>query len=248
MGATLSELQRYAAWRRPLRQQIIVPFLLLLVFVAVVGVAALTYQATSAGMAGFDQSLIRASVQANDRLATLESGRLNDLRALSARPGLAAALTTGDGPRLSVLYAADVATARQGALVIRILDAKGNRVVSIPADPTPAAYARLPVVRHVLLGANVGRGDKYAALVREGSGPIVYWAAPIRDPHGEVIGAVLLGESISGIAAEIHGTEAGRLFFYDVNGQPLEGSLPTLGRDVRQSVTSDHLMRVSATA
>jgi hypothetical protein len=89
VAATLREMKRYAAWRRPLRQQIIVPFLLLLVFVSVVGVAALTYQATSSGMGGFDQSLVRASVQANDRLATLEAGRVTDLRALAARPGLA---------------------------------------------------------------------------------------------------------------------------------------------------------------
>jgi putative nucleotidyltransferase with HDIG domain len=248
IDATLSELRLHAAWRRPLRQQIIVPFLLLLVFVAVVGVGALTYQATSAGMAGLDQSLVRASVQVNDRLATLEAGRLNDLRALAATPGLAAALATGDGPRLSDLFAADAATAHEARVVIRILDAQGNRVLSIPADATPAAYAGLPAIRQVLLGTNDRRGDKYATVLREGSGQIVYWAAPIRDSHGEVIGAVLLGESISSIAAEIPRTEAGRLFFYGLNGQPLQGSLPTLGRDVRQSVTSDHLMRVSATA
>src|SRR3982074_1916704 len=100
MGATLGGMRRRAGWRRPLRQQIIVPFLLLIVFVAVVGVAALTYQATSAGMAGFDQSLVRTSMQANDRLATLEAGRLNDLRALASTPGLAAALAVADGPGL----------------------------------------------------------------------------------------------------------------------------------------------------
>jgi putative nucleotidyltransferase with HDIG domain len=247
ISATLSELQRYAAWRRPLRQQIIVPFLLLLVFVAVVGVAALTYQATSAGMAGFDQSLIRASVQANDRLATIEAGRLNDLRALAATPGLAAAVATSDRPRLSELLATDAATAREARVVIRILDAQGNRVLAIPDDSAPAAYAALPAVRHVLTGTNDGRGDKYLAVLRERSGSVVYWTAPIRDPNRQVIGAVLLGESIGDVAAEIHGSDAGRLFFYDLNGQALDGSLPMLSRDVRQSVTSDHLTRVSAT-
>jgi putative nucleotidyltransferase with HDIG domain len=133
-------------------------------------------------------------------------------------------------------------------VVIRILDAHGNRVLSIPADTTPAAYARLPAIRQVLSGITDGRGDKYAAVMREASGQIVYWAAPVRDSHGEIVGAVLLGESITDIAAEIHGTDAGRLFFYDLNGQPLEGSLPMLSRDVRQSVTADQLMRVSATA
>src|SRR3981081_1210758 len=113
ISATLSELSLQAARRRPLRQQIIVPFLLLLVFVAVVGVAALTYQATSAGMAGFDQSLVRASVQVNDTLATLEAGRLNDLRALAATPGLAAALAVGDGPGLTARSAEHEKRGRQ---------------------------------------------------------------------------------------------------------------------------------------
>src|SRR3981081_245829 len=113
ISATLSELSLQAARRRPLRQQIIVPFLLLLVFVAVVGVAALTYQATSAGMAGFDQSLVRASVKVNATLATLEAGRLNDLRALAATPGLAAAVASGDGARLSELLARRPRTPRE---------------------------------------------------------------------------------------------------------------------------------------
>lgn len=247
MGVTLSELKRYAAWRRPLRQQIIVPFLLLLVFVAVVGIAALTYQATSTGMAGFDQGLIRASVQTNDRLATLEAGRVNDLRALAATPGLASALAASDGSRLSALFAADAAPAREALVVIRILDAQGKRALSIPEDRAPAAYAGLPAVTNVLSGTSDGRGDKYVALVRESSGPIVYWTAPIRDVHRQVIGAVLLGESISDITAQIRPNEAGRLFFYDPTGQPLEGPVPPLGRDVGQSVSSDHMMRVSAT-
>jgi putative nucleotidyltransferase with HDIG domain len=247
-SVTLSELRLHAAWRRPLRQQIIVPFLLLLIFVAVVGVAALTYQATSAGMAAFDQSLIRVSVQANDSLATLEAGRLNDLRALAATPGLAAAIVAEDGPRLSQLFAADAASARDGRLVIRILDRQGNRVLSIPEDKASTAYAGSPVIKQVLTGANDGRGDKYLTMVRETSGQVVYWTAPIRDAHRQVMGAVLLGESISDIATQIRPTQAGRLFFYGPSGQPLDTPLPALSLDVRQSVTSDHLMRVSATA
>lgn len=247
MDATLRDMKRYAAWRRPLRQQIIVPFLVLLVFVAVVGVAALTYQATSTGMAGFDQSLIRASVQTNDRLATLEAGRVNDLRALAATPGLAGAVAASDGPRLSAFFAADAPTPREARVVIRILDGQGKSVLSIPTDTAPAGVARLPAITRVLTGANDGRGDKYVALVRESSGQIVYWAAPIRDVHRQVVGAVLLGESISDIAAQIRPTEAGRMFFYGPTGQSLEGSLPPLSHDVRQSVSSDHLVRLSAT-
>jgi putative nucleotidyltransferase with HDIG domain len=233
----------------PVRQQIIVPFFVLLVFVAVVGTAALTYQASGAGMASLDQGLLRASVQVNDGLTTLEAGRLNDLRALAATPGLATAVTATGGPGLSELLAADLTTARKAGLVIRILDGQGKSVLSIPEDKTPPAYAGVPAIRRVLTGANDGRGDKYLAVVPENAGQVVYWAAPIRNANRQVIGAVLLGESIGHIAAEIRSTETGRLFFYGPTGQPLEPSLvPSLGRDVRQSVTPDHLMRVSATA
>ena len=249
-STALGESRRHAAWPLPLRQQIIVPFLLLLVFVAIVGVGALTYQATSAGMAGFDQSLVQASVQANDSLAALEAGRLNDLRALAATPGLATAVEAGD-PELSALLAADTKPALEAHLVIRILDRAGKRLLSIPDDKARAAYGGLPAIRQVLTGANDGRGDKFVAMVPESSGPFVYWAAPIRDTSHRVIGAALLGVSIGTIATAIRPTETGQLFFYGPTGQPLDPAatgVGSLGGNVRQSITSDHLIRVSATA
>ena len=242
---TLSELRRHAAWRRPLRQQIIVPFLLLLVFVAVVGIAAVTYQVTSAGMAGFDQGLVRASVQANDRLATLEAGRLNDLRALAAAPGLSVAVATNDGPALSTLFAADTRSALEAHVTIRILDGQGHSLLSMPPESERVGLA---AIRQVLAGAIDGRGDKFLAVVPERGGPVVYWSAPIRDAQRHVIGAVLLGESISDLAAELRPANGGRLFFYGPTGEPIVGSIPSLNGEIRQSVTSDRLMRVSVSA
>jgi putative nucleotidyltransferase with HDIG domain len=247
----LAGLRLDAAWPWPLRQQIIVPFLLLLVFVAVVGVAALTYQATSAGLTGLDQTLVRGSVQATDALATLEAGRLNDLRTLAATPTLTTAVAQRNDTALSALFAADTKTAREARVVIHILDGEGHRLLSIPADKGRAAYGEVPAIRRVLAGAIDARGDKDLALVTEGTGQVVYWAAPVRDTTHRVIGAVLLGVSISDLAAEIGHAQAGRLFFYGPTGQPLDASvagLSSLSRDVRQSVSSDHLMRVSATA
>ena len=249
-NAGLAGIRLEAAWPWPLRQQIIVPFLLLLVFVAVVGVAALTYQATGAGLAGFDQDLARASVQANDAVAALEASRLNDLRALAARPGLSVAVEAGD-PELSALFAADTKTALEAHVAIRILDGKGKRLLSIPDGKAGASYGGLPAIRRVLAGISDGRGDKFVAVAPESSGSFVYWAAPVRDTSHRVVGAVLLGVSISELAAEIGHAQTGRLFFYGPNGQPLDAStagLSSLSSDVRQSVSSDHLMRVSATA
>src|ERR1700737_870079 len=249
-NAGIRGLRLDAAWPWPLRQQIILPFLLLLVFVAVVGVAALTYEATGAGLAGFDQDIVRASVQAHDAVATLEANRLNDLRALAARPGLAVAVEAGD-PELSALFAADTKSALEAHVVIRILDGRGKRLLSIPDGKAAPAYGGLPAIRRVLSGISDGRGDKFVALAPEGSGAFVYWAAPIRDTSHRVIGAVLLGVSISELAAQIGHAQTGRVFLYGPNGQSLDASaagLSSLSSDIRQSVGSDPLMRGSATA
>ncbi len=249
--AGLAGLRLDAAWPRPLRQQIIVPFLLLLVFVAVVRVAALTYQATGTGLTGLDQSLVRDSVQADDALATLEAGRLNDLRTLAATPTLTTAVAQHNGTALSALFAADTRTAREAGVMIHILDGEGRRLLSIPADRGRSAYGDVPAIRRVLTGATDARGDKYLALVTERSGQVVYWAAPIRDATRRVIGAVLLGEPVRDLAAEVGHAQTGRLFFYGPTGRPLDASaagLSSLGPEVRQSVTADHLMRVSASA
>jgi putative nucleotidyltransferase with HDIG domain len=248
-SAPLRGVRLPAPWQRPVRQQIIVPFLVLLVFVAIVGTAALTYEASGAGMANLDQPLLRASVQVNDNLATLEAGRLNDLRALVATPGLSTAVALADNPRLSELIGAKTATAHDAHVVIRILDSQGKAVLSIPQDNAPPAFARIVTIRRTLAGSSDGRGDKYLAVVPETAGDVVYWAAPIREANRQVIGAVLIGESITQIASDIRPSDSGRLFFYDPTGQPLEPSATaSLGPDIRRSITADHLMRVSANA
>jgi putative nucleotidyltransferase with HDIG domain len=249
--AGLAGLRFDAAWPRPLRQQIIVPFLLLLVFIAVVGVAALTYQATGSGLAGLDQGLVRASVQANDALAALEAGRLNDLRTLAATPSLTTAVAQHNDTALSALFAADIRTAREAHVVIHIVDGDGHRLLSIPAGSGRGAYGDVPAVRRVLTGSIDARGDKDLGVITESTGKVVYWVAPIRDTTNRMIGAVLLGVSISDLAAELGSAHAGKLFFYDMTGRPIDptvAGLASLSPDVRQSVTSDQAVRVSATA
>jgi putative nucleotidyltransferase with HDIG domain len=248
-GRAPTDLTRLTLWQRPIRQQIIIPFFLLLIFVAVVGGAALTYQASGAGMAGFDQGLLRASVQTSDNLATLEAGRLNDLRAIAAAPGLGAALAAGDRAGLAQLLAGDARTAVAARVTIRILDASGRAILSIPADGGRVVYHDVPGVRNAVAGVSDALGDKYVALVSENSRPIVYWAAPIRNATQRVVGAALLGVPVSNLATDLRTSQNGRLFFYGPSGEPLSPSagLVPLSHDLRQAVNPERLMRVSAT-
>jgi putative nucleotidyltransferase with HDIG domain len=155
------------------------------------------------------------------------------------------AIAANDGPALSTLLAGDAKSALEAHVTIRILDGQGNSLLSIPPD---AGHIGLAAISHVLTGAIDRRGDKFLAVVPERGGPVAYWSAPIRDAQRHVIGAVLLGESIRDLAAELRPADGGRLFFYGLTGEPVDGSIPSLSGGVRQSVTPDRLMRVSVTA
>lgn len=242
---TAPGMELKASRQLPVRQKIILPFILLLIFVGVVGTAAATYRVTYDGMAALDPSLLRASALASDQLAALEANRLNDLRALVATPGLPVAVAAADTARLARLLAPAKSVAEHLQVVIRVVDGRGRLMLAIPPPSGQAAYGGLPLIKRVLAGIADARGDKYLELVQDASGPVVYWAAPIRDANDRVAGAMLLGESVANIALDVAsaaGTSQAKLFFYGRTGQPLASHVASIG--LQQSISSDRPLRL----
>src|ERR1700682_5925475 len=64
-----------------LRRRIVLPFILLVLLIGVVGVAVVSAQVGGSVEGAADNSLIQNSLRTNDRLATLENDRLQQLRA-----------------------------------------------------------------------------------------------------------------------------------------------------------------------
>src|SRR5260370_24886610 len=84
-------------FRHPsLRRRIVLPFIVLVVFVGVVGIAVVSAQVGGSVEGAVDNSLIRSSLRSNDRLAGLENDRLQQLRAPTNTAGIDTVVARAD--------------------------------------------------------------------------------------------------------------------------------------------------------
>jgi putative nucleotidyltransferase with HDIG domain len=236
-----------------LRRRIVLPFVVLVLFVGVVGTAILSAQVGGTTGATFDNGLVQQSLLANDRLAALENDRLQQLRAAADTAGIDAAIAANDATTASRLVSPIVGNAQPEHLVIRVLGATGGQLVAlrretagVTAFTDTASYASTPAVVKALLGERDALGDKYLFLANEGSQPMIYWVAPVRPNSTSVAGAVLLGQQLREIATSIHVANASQLSFFDPAGRVLTSSLTStapLQASVMQQVTLDTPVR-----
>jgi putative nucleotidyltransferase with HDIG domain len=242
---------------RSLRRRIVLPFIVLVVFVGFVGTAVVSAQVGGSADGAFDNALTRSSLRSNDRVASLENDRLQQIRAAADTAGIAAATTREDGAAASKLLGPIVGNAQPEHLMLRIVTPGGRLVVGLRRDDAGLAtvtdgitYAAVPAVQHALRGDRDALGDKYVFLSNEGSQPMLYWVAPVRTETQaqNVVGAVLLGEPLAEIAQTIRGTAALDVAFYSPSGQVLATSspgMPALGVDTMRQVTSDAPVRIA---
>jgi putative nucleotidyltransferase with HDIG domain len=245
--------------RLSIRKQIVGPFVVLVLFVGVVGTAVVTYQFSSGVSSQFDAGLVRTSVRANDRMAQLEASRLELLRAAANTVGVSSAAVGGDAASMQRLLIPVLGNAEPANLTVRVLNRAGHQFLVLQRTADSAFPHRVaspdnppdqPAIRDVLAGRTDAMGDKYVVLVSEPAGQVLYWLGPIRDSTQAVVGEILVAEPLSDVAAQVRKAQAEDLLLYDSSGRLLSSSIAgsqDLTADVRQAVTPDHPARIFRT-
>ena len=238
--------------RLPIRYKIILPFAVLLVFVGVVGSGVATARLTDAAGAEFDAKLLQKSLLANQSLTQIESARLADLRLASDTVGVPESLAAGDIGGLARLLMPIAANETTANIELRVLDLHGVEVLRIQGsrdgprrvDVTAAtAFNSEPAVSKVLAGEHdLNAGDRRLFLSMEQSQPLLYWTGAVRTPGQRIVGAVLVGQSLTEIAAGIPDSA-----FYDLSGTRLASGLsspPVVTDAVRHLLTPENTVPV----
>jgi putative nucleotidyltransferase with HDIG domain len=239
-----------------LRRRIVLPFIVLVLFIGLVGIAVVSAQVGGSVEGAADNSLVQNSLRTNDRLATLENDRLQQLRAAADTAGIATATGRDDGAAAARLLGPIVGNAQPEHLVLRLLNTGGRELVAlrrngatVEAVAGGAGYTGQAAVQHALAGARDSLGDKYLFLSNE-TPPMLYWVAPIwtETQTPAVVGAVLLGESLPEIVQTIPGSSSNVVAFFDPFGQVLASSLTgiaSLSPEVRRAVTPETPVRLA---
>ena len=233
--------------RLPIRYKIVLPFALVLVLVGVIGNGVATAQLTNAAVVPFDANLLHSSLVTNQLLVQVDAARVADLRLSTDTVGVPEALNAGDIAGLARLLLPVAGNVTVASIDLRVLDRHGRQLFRIQGSRSgpsavpvtnPSEFGAEPALIDVLAGKTP---DRQVFLFGQPTEPVLYWAGPVRATSGQIVGAVLAGESLSEILASIQGSA-----LYDMSGVRLASTVPNpplLTDEVRTKVKADNTVR-----
>lgn len=198
---------RLPGWR--LRAQLILPYVLLTLVTAMVGIFIVTQLVASSVRERFENRLNEASRVAADGVVRLERQHLDALRPMVFTEGVSQAIGDDDVAALEVLLAPHVLVGR--ADITTIVNRQGQEVLSFILDPARLTYVTTrgadlslePLVQKVLTGQQDELGDKFAGLRELPAGNFLFSSAPVQDSRGVLVGAVLVGTQLETLLTQL---------------------------------------------
>jgi signal transduction histidine kinase len=220
--------------RRPfrLRGQLIVPYVLLSMVTAMVGILIVTRLVTSSIRERFVNQLYEASRVASDGVVRRERAQLQSLRLMAYTVGVPEALAGDDQAAVVALLEPLALNQAQDAVVA--LDRRGREVAGLMLRSGRDGYdvtrgsdlSGQPFVQAVLSGERDSLGDKYVGVVSTSYGSFLFTSAPVLGSGGEIVGALLLGTDLKHLTDELKGESLADIAIETRSGDLLASTLP----------------------
>lgn len=183
-----------------LQFKLIVPYVLLTVIIAGIGIFVVTRLVTSSIRERFVNQLYESARVASDAIVRQERLMLEVLRQAAFTEGVRDAIIAKDSAQLEELLTP--VTAVKGDIdSISVIDDTGVELLTLGKDPNTLQLLRgqgvdfssLELTQKILSGIADGQGDKYVGLLNTSYGPAFFIGTPVYDLDGNVAGGVLAG-------------------------------------------------------
>lgn len=215
-----------------LQGKLIIPYVILTLMMAAVGVYVVTHLVASTIRERFVNQLYESARVASDSVVRVERDHLENLRLMVFTEGMASALVARDAGRAEALLLPLALNNRLDS--VTALDSSGREILTLGRDPNSGQYLRTQatdfsqkdLVRNVLEGKQDANGDKYAAILETVFGPGLFTSSAVRDSQGEIVGAILVGTRLSNMLADIKSQALADLLILDMERQVLATTLP----------------------
>lgn len=225
--------------RVPVRIKITTPYLLLVIFFALVSAYLVNQLLLESARTRFLSQLSDSGQRSADWMVGEETRCLTTLRLMSNTQGVAEAVSRRDARTLRALLLP--LAVNTGEESVQVLDLQGAALLSMQHVPNGGRleYAfstgdiRLQPYGFVqsVLRAQVdaaGR-DKYAGLVSlDGQDTYFYIAGPILDEDNRVVGALLVGQTVQTLVRQMKRDLLVDVSLYNLAGRPLASTLPAV--------------------
>ena len=220
-------------WFTGLRSKLIIPFGLLTIITAVVGLFMLSRLVTSSIVERFNNQLIEASRVAADGIVRREREHLETLRLMVFTQGVDQAIFDEDADTLQeILFPLAV---NEEVHFISAVNLSGEEIITLILDQDAEEYvltqgedlSGLQIVTSVLLGYIDESGDKYASIEHTRWGPYLFTSAPVRNEENEINGVMVIGSQLDVfIDEELESQALADIIMLDEDGSFLSSTLP----------------------
>jgi len=215
-----------------LRTELIVPYIILTLLIAMVGTFVVTRLVTSSIRERFVNQMVEASRVAADGVVRQEQSNLSTLRLLVFTEGVAPALAQRDAAALQNLLLP--LALNNHSEVITTIDREGREVLTLAYDPqtkqylssSGADFSKVDLVTYILRGETDAAGDKYAGLLATPQGPYLFTSAPVRTANDEIVGVMLIGTRLSTLLSDLKAQTFADVTVLDRQGRLLDTTLP----------------------
>jgi len=188
-----------------LRAKLIIPYVLLTLVTAMVGMFIVTRLVTSSVRERFINQLYEAGRVAADGIVRRERAHLEILRIAVFSAGMVEAMEARDDEAVLAVLRPVAVNARPQAVIA--IDTDGVEIIGLVYDAASDEYrvsrgatlAGEPIVDRVLRGETDASGDKFADVLTINAGSYLMASAPVETESGEVVGVILVGTQINSL-------------------------------------------------
>ena len=214
-----------------LRAKLIVPYVLLTLSVAMVGVFVVTRLVTSSFRERFVNQLFEASRVVADGIVRRERDHLEDLRLMAFMEGVPEAVMARDADSLqSMLWPIVLNNQIE---VVTVIDLEGREIMTLASEPSTGQYlvsrggdfSQFEMVMRILGGELDEFGDKFADVLLTTHGPYLFTDAPIRNDAGQMAGLLMVGTRLETLLGELKTQALCDITILDLNGKYVASTL-----------------------
>jgi two-component system NtrC family sensor kinase len=230
-----------------LEGKLIVPYVLLTLVLAAIGIYIVTRLVTSTIRERFVNQIYEAARVASDAVVHRERAQLEDLRLIVFTQGVSQALASGDTASLQSLILPLAMNSDLDAVSVIGLD--GLDLLTLGKDPQTGHYLQTSgtdfsgqaFVARALRGVPDARGDKFSGVLETNYGPGLFTSSPVYDDQGKLVGAILVGTRLNNLLGGIKSQALADLVLLDKERHTLATTLapPQEGYGVLEAAADD---------
>ncbi len=215
-----------------LRFKLIVPYVILTLITAMLGVFIITRLVSSSFKERFSNQLNEAGRVAADGIVRKERTHLEDLRLLAFMDGVSEAFSNQDWETLLQRFKA--LSVNNKIEAISAVDTQGNEILTLTLDLETgdtesfrgADFSKFGPVEKILSGEKDELGDKYSAVIETNDGYYLFTGGPVRGEDDAIVGALLVGTRLDTLIRDIKLQALSDIVALDLEGNIILTTLP----------------------